>query len=188
MRTLNADALALQTRRLAGEKIPVIPLLFLDLTTPQRWAIAGTPLVWGGYTWEARDILLGEVEDSGSEYSGLRITLPGVSDSERALAFEDVEGAACELRLAYVDPDTAVVEDAVLVWAGELDVSGWQAGPEAIVHFTAEHRASIALRPRPSRYTNDEQQRLYTGDTSLDFDPQTDAAPVVWPAAGYFRS
>ena len=74
------------------------------------------------------------------------------------------------------------------VWAGELDMPGWQGGPEALVHFSAESRASIALRQRPSRYTHDEQQRLYAGDTSLNFDPATDAAPVVWPAASYFRT
>ena len=44
-----------------------------------------------------------------------------------------------------------------------------------------------ALRAKPSRYTNDEQQRRYTGDTSLDIDPATDAAPVAWPAASFFK-
>jgi hypothetical protein len=43
------------------------------------------------------------------------------------------------------------------------------------------------MRPKPSRYTNDEQQRMFSGDTSLDRDPATDAAPVTWPAASYFR-
>jgi hypothetical protein len=45
----------------------------------------------------------------------------------------------------------------------------------------------VALRPRVTRYTNNEQQRLYPGDTSLDVDPLTDAASLVWPAASYFK-
>ena len=54
-------------------------------------------------------------------------------------------------------------------------------------HFLAESRASIAMRPRVTLYTNDEQQRLFAGDTSLDFDPAMDAAAVTWPAASFFR-
>ena len=91
--------------------------------------------------------------------------------------------AAVELLLPLV----RAVGDALLFWEGELDQAGWQAGRESIAHFTAESLASVALRPKPSRYTNDEQQRLYPGDTSLDVDPATDAATVVWPAASYFR-
>lgn len=189
MRTLNAGALALQARALAGERIPIIPLLYMGLTVPQRWALCGTPLVWGGFTWAARDVGISEVSDDAAEIAGLKITLPGVTESERALALSgDVEGSAVTLYLAFVDPVTAVVADAMQVWAGELDMPGWQGGPEALVHFTAESRASIALRQRPSRYTNDEQKRLHPGDTALDFDPATDAAPVVWPAASYFRA
>lgn len=187
MRTLSAGAQALQVRRLAGEPVPVVPLVFMDLATPQRWAVAGAPLVWGGYTWAARDIVVDPVDDQVGSFAPLRLLLPGVTDSERALAFEDVEGKAIEIRAAYVDPDTGAVADAVLLWAGELDVAGWDAGPVSTVAFTAESRASIALRGRTSRYTNDEQQRLYSGDTSLDTDPATDAAPLVWPAAGYWR-
>jgi hypothetical protein len=55
------------------------------------------------------------------------------------------------------------------------------------VNFTAEHRQELAAQSKPSRYTNDEQQRLFPGDTALDFDPATDAAPLVWPAASYFK-
>ena len=66
-------------------------------------------------------------------------------------------------------------------------MAGWQDGLSALVHFTAEHRASLALRQRVSRYTNDEQSRLSSGDTSLNVDPLTDAAPLVWPNASYFR-
>jgi hypothetical protein len=185
--TLNAGGQALQARRLLGEKIPVVWLLYLGLAAPQRYALAGVDLVWGGHTWTARDVVISDVEDDVSDYSALQITLPGVTDPERAQAFADVEGAAVQLYRAWVDPATAQVADAVLRWSGELDVPGWQVGREALVHFVAESRAAIALRPSPIRYTNEEQQRLYPGDTSLDFDPATDAKPVAWPAASWFR-
>ncbi len=188
MRALNTAAQALQARALAGEKIPVVPLLYLGLPVPQRWALGGTALVWGGFTWEAQDVALQEVADELGDPSGLSITLPGVTTSQVALAVgADVEGAPVTVYLAWVDPATAEVADVLQVWSGELDQPGWQDGPQALVQLTAEHRATIAARPRVSRYTHDEQQRLYPGDTALNFDPATDAAALVWPAASFFK-
>lgn len=193
MRTLNANGQALQARRLAGEQIPVIPLLYIAFATPQRWAIAGHSVSWSSQTWAARDILLSNLQSEQGDFSHIQITLPGVTDPERALAFEDCDGLTVQIYRAWIDPDGSTtgtpggVGDALLMWAGELDQPGWQSGRESVLHFTAESLASIALRPRASRYTNDEQQRLHAGDTSLDFDPATDAGPLSWPAASYFR-
>lgn len=189
MRTLNAEALALIDASVSGAvKIGAVYLLFIDFDVPQRWAIAGRDLVWSGYTWTKRDIEIEPPEDSTGEVSGLKIMLPAVTESERALAVDPgSEGAAVELRVALVDLSTGVVADAMLAWKGEIDIPGWQFGAESTAHFNAEHLAIIAMRPRPSRYTNDEQQRLYPGDTCLDFDPATDAGRLVWPAAGFFK-
>lgn len=187
MKTLNTAGQALYDRLLAGEQIPLVPLVFFDLTVPQRWAVCGVPLVWDGNTYAARDIGVERIEHDTQSMPGLRFMLPGASESELALAFDDVEGSAVELYAALVDPDTGVVADVIDLWAGSLDVPGWEDGPTATVIFSAEHRGTTALRQRVSRYTNDEQLRLYSGDTSLDVDPGTDKAPVVWPNASYFR-
>lgn len=187
MRDFNSTADALRVRALAGENIPRIPLIFMDLPVPQRWALCSVPLVWGGYTWEPLDISIGLVSDAVQQADGIKLTLPAATPAQLALAAQDVEGAAVVIYQAWVDPDTAAVGDAVQLWAGELDQPGWQDGPTAVAHFRAEPASVIALRDRVSRYTNDEQRRLYTGDTSLDVDPMTDAAPFVWPAASYFK-
>lgn len=188
MRALNTAAAALQARALAGEPIPVVPLVHFATTVPQRWALCGLPLVWGGYTWEPVEIAMSEIADEATQLAGLRFSLPAATDLQLALAVAgNVTGAAAVVRLAWVDPNTGEVADALQVWAGELDVAGWQDGPQAVANFTAEHRGTIALRQRASRYTNDEQQRLYPGDTSLDVDPLTDAKPLAWPAASFFK-
>lgn len=201
MRTLNANGAALQARRLAGEKIPVVPLLYLGpnaitgtgIAVAQRWAIDGTSRIWSSQTWVARDIGLSNLQSEVSEFSGVQLTLPAVTDAERALAFSDVEGSLVRIYRAWVDPDGATtgtpgsVADALLFWEGEIDQAGWQAGRVSVAHFSVECLASVALRPKPRRYTNDEQQRVSAGDTSLDIDPATDASAVVWPAASFFR-
>jgi hypothetical protein len=193
MRALNVDGQALQVRRLAGDaSVQVITLVYIGFAVPQRWALTGLQqLIWDdgtADTWTGREVMLSNLQTEVGDLSSLQITLSGVTDAERALAFADVEGDPVKIYRAWVDlADNATAADALLWWEGEIDIPGWTAGRDAFLHFTAESRASIALRPSPSRYTHDEQQRLYTGDTSLDFDPATDAAPVVWPAASYFR-
>ncbi len=188
MRTLTTAGNAWLARAVAGEQMPMVPLLYLGLATPQRYALCGIPLVWGGYTWAPLDITIGALEDDYNERGGLQFRLPAVTESQLAVALtEDVEGVAVRLYQALVDPAAGAVADAMLVWSGALDVPGWQDGAAAELLLTAEHRQDLALRPKPVRYTNDQQQRLYPGDTCLDVDPGTDAAPLVWPAASYFK-
>jgi hypothetical protein len=189
MRVLNAQGLALKARAVAGERIDMPLLVFVDLpATPQRWALGGTPVAWGGYTWVDQDLQAEAIEDDAGQPAGTQLTLPGVTEQQLALAVDgDIEGSQQRIYLALQDPVSAEVADAMQVWAGELDIPGWQHGTQSLVHLTAEHRATVAARPRVSRYTDDEQQRLYPGDTSLAFDPGTDAAPMVWPNASFFK-
>lgn len=187
MRTFNADGLALLARSVAGERIPFVPLIFFDTTSPQYWAACSVPLEWDGHTWEPLDISIGEIDDATPELNGLVLSFPGVTESQLAFAFDDLEGVTARVYHALVEPTTGEVVDAVLAWSGVLDTPGWEEGEQAFVFMSAEHRGASALRAKPSRYTDDEQQRLYPGDTSLDFDPATDAAPLVWPAASFFR-
>lgn len=187
MKTVNAAAQALLNRAIAGELIPMPLLVYLNLAVPQRWTLDGRPVTWGGFTWSPQEVLFDKIKHSLSQIAGVRITVPGVTLSQRALAFEDVDGAAVELYMGVQDPATLVVEDAISLWAGVLDSAGFEDGPQPSVVFTAEHRGDYAMRQRVLRYTNAEQQRLYSGDTSLDYDPALDAAPVVWPAAAYWK-
>lgn len=188
MRTPNAAALALRARALAGEKIQKIALVHFAFDVAQRWAVCGTDLVWGGFTWSARDIAVGDISIEVGSRATLQFTLPAVTSGERALAMSDVEGKAVTVYLADVDPTTGAVADAAAVWAGVLDQPGWQDGPLATALFTANSREWLAMQPRPSRYTNDEQLRLYPGDTSLNVDPLTDKPELVWPASSFFRA
>lgn len=189
MRTLSPAGAALLARLVAGEKIDVVPLVFMDLPVPQRWALGGRDVEFGGETFAAYDVVLeGGVQDETGIPGGLQITAPAVTEAQIAMAADpDVEGSEVITYLALVDPDSGVAEEALQVGDYELDFPGWEDGPQALAHFAAESRAAVAMRPNVSRYTNDEQQRLHPGDTSLDFDPATDGAPMVWPNADFFK-
>lgn len=187
MKSVASQFTALLVRAEAGEQIEAIYLLSMGFTVPQYFALGGRDVVCDGRTWQALDIAMSDVEESASDRNGLRFSFPAVTESELALALaEDVEGTPVELFLALIDPDTNTAYSMSL-WAGELDQPGWQDGPEALLNFTAEHLQDIAARPKPSRYTDDEQRRLYPGDTFFAYDPATDAPELVWPAASYFK-
>lgn len=189
MRTLNSAALALLARIEAGEQIPLVQLVAMLFDTPLRYTTAGHAITWDGNTYNPAGLgSIDPIEDSAGEVQALQFTLPGISEEQMALALtEPVEGTTVRVYDALVDPSTGVVADAVLAWSGTLNVPSIEDGPQATVIVTAEHRGMSALRPKPSRYTNDEQQRLYPGDTSLDIDPQTDSGPIAWPKASFFR-
>ena len=190
MRTVNSDALALLARIKAGERIPVVQLVELRFDTVLYLTTAGRELVWGGHTWSPAGLgPIEAIEGSATEMPDVRLTLPAVSDAQKAVALEPgIEGVVCVIYDALVDPVTAVVEDAVQAWKGSLSVPTMVDGDGgAALSVTAEHRGMYALRAKPSRYTNDEQQRLHPGDECFDFDPETDAAPLAWPAASFFK-
>jgi hypothetical protein len=189
VRALNAAALALLGRIQAGEQIPAVQLVEMQFAGgTERYCTAGCAVVWGGYTWLGLGLSVEAVADTVGDIPSLTLGLPAVSDSQIALALaQPIEGTVLHVYDALVDPATGAVADAVMAWSGTLNMPGIEDGPVASIQVMAEHRGVLALRAKPSRYTDDEQQRLHPGDTSLKFDPATDAAPLVWPAASYFR-
>lgn len=189
MRTINPTATALLAGIAAGQQVPLVQLVRLDLDESIYLTTAGHAIEWGGHTWASGGLgTIEPIEDAEGEVTALQFSLPGVSAEQIAIALTAaVEGKVVQVFDVLVDPATGVVADAVLAWSGTFNVPGLDDGTTATVVVTAEHRGLAALRPKPSRYTHDEQQRRYPGDTSLDIDPATDAGPVVWPAASFFR-
>ena len=189
MRALDTTGAALLARLLAGEQIPVVQLVQLQLTAGTFYlTTAGCDIVWNSQTWSSAS--LGQIEavqDTEADLAPLSFTMPGLTPQQKVVALEPgTEGAPVRVYDCLVDPATGATS-AVLAWAGTLNVPGLSDGPSAVLSVTAEHRGTTALRVKPSRYTDSEQQRLYPGDTSLDVDPLTDAAPLVWPAASLWR-
>lgn len=189
MRTLNTAGLALLARLQAGEQIPVVKLVWMDLTEPQYLTTAGRVVVWDGHDWQPAGLgHIDAIEDAAGQVNGLQFSLPGVTQEQIYIALQEpTDGQRVRVWDAILDPDTGEVGDAIACWSGRLNLPGLEDGPEATVTLTAEHAGVLALRPKPARYTNDEQQRRYPGDTSLDIDPATDAGPIAWPAASFFR-
>ncbi len=188
MRAVNAAAQALLARIEQGELVPAVQLVELMFPVPERYCTAGIDVTWAGHTWRGLGLAIEPIEATLGDLPSVTLSLPAVSQAQISLALtQPVEGTVLRIWDALLDPATGLVADAVLAWSGALNMPGVEDGPTATINVMAEHRGALALRERPSRYTDDEQQRLYPGDTCLAFDPATDAAPLVWPAASYFK-
>jgi hypothetical protein len=129
------------------------------------------------------------VESTVGDIPNLSFTLSGVPTSVIAIALgEQVRGRGAKLYVGLMNPDTEVMEDVVLEWSGVMStMSISQQGGLATVRITAEHRGVLFNRPRPLRYTDAEQQRLFPGDRCLEYIVSQSQAQDVWPAASFFR-
>lgn len=188
MRTITTDAVDV----LAGPRMGLAILVAMDFSSPVRLASGAVAIEYLGQLYYGAGAL-GSVEpiadDMGSGTQGLHFTLSGVPSDLIALALrDDARGVACSVRLAVLHPDTHALVDAPLMWSGTLDQMPITWGPvTSTIGVTAIHKGALLRRPKPLRYTDGDQQRLYPGDTSLRFLISQSQKQDVWPAASFLR-
>lgn len=157
-----------------------------------RVCSAGYDLIQGGNTWSGVG-QLGTVEEvregEGGEVSGLAFVLSGVPSALLASALgEQYQRRAVNLYVAFLDlPTHAILADPVLEWSGLIDqMTLADEGEVSTIRVTAENELYDFARPLPLYWTDEDQQRLYPGDTGLRFARQLSERPLVWPAAAFF--
>lgn len=187
MRTVAPAAQAV----LAGPVVPLCLLLELAFSPAVRLCTASvtieyaSQLYFGTGTLGAVEAVTDEVQGT----AGLRFTLSAVPLDSIALALSEfVRGTPCTLRSAILDPTTHAVLDAPILFTGNLDLMPVDHGTEsATIAAVVVHRGTTYARPKPLRYTDGDQQRLYPGDTSLRYVLSQAQVQDTWPSAGYFK-
>lgn len=82
--------------------------------------------------------------------------------------------------LMFLDSTGALVADPVTLWSGRMDTMPITLGAAATIVVRAESRLADWMRPRSSRYTNEEQQQRYSGDKGLEFVSQMVEKELIW--------
>lgn len=186
-RTVAAPAQAV----LDGGTPVVVAFVEMLLSTPLRLNTSSVAIDWNGHTWEGAGPLgaIEEIEDTPAEMKSLRLSLSGVPSSLLAVALaEPVRNKGCTVWFGVLDPTTHAVLDSIQAWSGSLDqMPITQTGETCTVTVTAEHAGAYFARPKPLRYTDADQQRLYPGDTSMRFVVSQANHQDVWPAAAFFK-
>lgn len=193
MRTLDSATLA----ALAGKSVAVAQLIELDLDDPWFVNTSSWDLAWNGLTYLGASGVgsIDVVEDTAGDIKGLNFSLPALIDADLATALIGMPmGRMARLLTAIFDPVTCQILDAVLEWAGRLDVpqiaessdsSGGQ--PSSAIQLSAEHIGIDLMRPSGLLYSNADQLRLYPGDRSFEYVVSQANAVIVWPAASYYK-
>ena len=189
MRTINGTAAAILN---AGGTLPLALLVDMpDLDVPLHLCTGRWALTWSSTTYTAVGTL-GTVEAAQESASGpkpLSLRLSGVPASMRAIALQqNVHGKAVSLSLAIFDPATYQIADAVLEWDGTLDVMDWaDDGTSGVITVSAESAGVDLLRGVSVRYTDQDQQRLFSGDLGFEYVIAQGEKNIRWPAASYFK-
>lgn len=160
---------------------------------PMRVTSAPYSIEWNGHTWTGLG-QLGSVEEAreteSGEVTGLAFTLTGVPPSMLAIALgETYQGRTVNLYVGTLAlPTHALQADPVLEWSGRMNLmTTLEDQGVGAVRVSAENEAFDFARPAPLFWTDEDQQRLYPGDTGLRFAKQLENRPIVWPAADFWR-
>jgi hypothetical protein len=102
---------------------------------------------------------------------GIELSLSGIDSAMLSITLaERYRGRRVTIWLAFFDADFAPIADPVQHFSGFLDtMSLHDDGDTSTITITAESRLIDLERPRESRLTNEEQQRLYPGDIGLEY-------------------
>lgn len=129
------------------------------------------------------------VEESGdlASYS-LTMELSAIPRDIIAVAFEE----PYQSRPAYVwevllDEDERVIADPILVFRGRMDVMTIALGETATVRLECTNRLADWERPKMTRYSDEDQQRLHPGDFGCQYAAQMETKEITWPAAAWFK-
>lgn len=186
MRTVVASASA----ALQAQSLMIIWLVRLDLADSIFLSTSLSDVVWDGKTWMGAGMVgsIDAVDDSSGERKGLRFTLSSVPSEYLSLA---IAGGFRGKRVRVYEAicaDTGGVLDAPLVWSGSLNQPiVEEGGGSGQISISAEHRGATFARPKPLRYTDGDQQRLYPGDKSMQFVVSQSNHVDIWPSAAFFR-
>lgn len=181
MRDLTAG---MQTAVAATEVEPI--LLFEGVfqnSNVYAWSGYGT-IVWDSKEWVGTGTLLSvsEVsENSDTSATGATVTLNGIPQDLISLALAECRQGALGRIYFGVLNSGAVLADPIIMFEGKLDVPTIDEDAEASsITITYESRLIDLERPRLTRYTKEDQIRLFPGDKGFDYVPSIQEQRITW--------
>ena len=139
------------------------------------WTGVGA-ISWNGQTWTG----LGDfgkisaiTEDSNLTAQGITLSLAGVRSALLAEAMSEIkQGLQCQVWLVLVN-QAGVPVDAIGCYAGMMDQSDIDGGPEAsVINIAVESRLSDLQRAQNHRLTDSDQRMRYPTDDAFKWTAQ----------------
>ena len=111
----------------------------------------------------------------------VKLSLTGVDSSLITSAMtEDYQGRQAIIYLGFLDTTTRTfIDTPETIWEGRMDYMEVEMGRESgTIRVNCEHR--LRKEPRISRYTNEDQQIAYPGDTFFKYLPNIQGFKSQW--------
>lgn len=190
MKTHDASALA----ALAGDT-PVAMYVQLDFQSgTQRYWTGGYDTDWNGQTWVGTGgiVSIGEIKETDQlQAVSVPLQLSGASGALVALLQSGrVRGVLCTLWFAALDAAENPIGTIPVEFRGKLDepaIAIAIGDPEATIQINVVSALADFARPKEARFTNEDQQARYPGDTIFDGIHETVEMEVIWPAKSWFQ-
>jgi len=161
------------------QPLTLVELLF-DTGSVRLWSGLDN-LTYGGNTYTGVGMLLGisSIEETADIAArGITISLSGISAQAISLALtEKYQNRTCNLYFAL----SGIVADAIKIFSGLIDqMSINDTGEQMTISLTVESRLIDLERARTSRYTSEDQKRLYPNDKGFDFVNDLQTKQILW--------
>ena len=168
----------------ASQLSPILLASFSFSTQVRLWSGYGTITV-GSVTYQGIGTLgtISPVEETTDLAArGINFQLSGVPTAYVSLALtENYQSKECFVLFGALDSSGALVSSPVTIFAGRMDVMSINDdGQEATIIMTAENKLVDFRRPRETRYTQEEQENLHTGDLGLEFVNAIQVKQIYW--------
>ena len=114
---------------------------------------------------------------------GITMQLSGVPTAYVAIALSTTyQGKPCSIMFGAISPTAGtLVSSPVTVFSGRMDVMQIaDDGQSANITMTAENRLVDFRRVREVRFTDEEQQTLFSGDVGLEFVTSIQEKTIYW--------
>lgn len=126
---------------------------------------------------------IGEATDGSA--TGIKVSLNNIpSEFAADIADQAVRGVKFEIYAGALNETYQTVVSTVLIWRGKLDnYRITDSGASLSVEITGESRAIDQRRPAIKRFTDEWQQRKYSGDLFFQYVPRMTEVAILWGKA-----
>ena len=163
------------------------PVYFLKLDFPGGTTYLNTSdrhITWGGNQFLGIGTIgtISDIEETSElQANGIKVTLSGIPGTYISIALTtEYQGSTATQYLGFLNNSYALVDDPFITFVGKVDTMAISLSDTATIELDIENRLIDWERPRISRFTNEEQQNLYSGDKGLEFVDSVAEKELFW--------
>jgi len=154
------------------------------------WNSTNRTITYDGFAYLGAGALgqIGAIqEEPGVKSSSIVVSLSGVTPEVIALMLaEPYLNRPAKIYAAISDSSWAFDSSMCkLMFKGTMDMIEGIMGKEPSFSVTIKSRLGDWERSRSFKYTDADQQRLYTGDLGFNYVPQLSQRKIIWPRAAF---